>query len=469
LDNIIADQESGGGLLKRIHTFLGRFIRFPSEEAHLAVALWVLHAHVVEKCESTPRLALLSAEPASGKTRALEILELLVPRPILPVNASPAYLFTCVGDEAGLPTILFDEIDTVFGAKAKESNEDVRSFLNAGHRKGAVFGRAVYLGNGNRRKEELPAYCAVALAGLGWLPDTILTRSIVVRMRPRHDGEQIESYRRRKVTPQGDAIRRQLEQWAATVETVDEAEMPAEIQDRNADVWEPLIAIADLIGGGWPERAREAARVLVAEAQDREVSLGVRLLKDIRTLFEGEHMPSKGILARLHPLEESPWGDLKGKPLDDRGLAYRLRQYGIKSKTDRIGEGTARGYAIADFYDAWRRYLPTTQATRPQQVTQNPKAEKKLNGNNGVSHVAHVADFQSDVCVAAGVADRVAGVAADDLSIPPCLDRRHELSGHSRAMEPCAQCNADDGQQTQINGIWLHQECKRFWDKEHRQ
>jgi Protein of unknown function (DUF3631) len=66
------------------------------------------------------------------------------------VNASPTYLFTCVADEAGPPTVLFDEIDTVFGPKAKESNEDVRGFLNAGHRKGAVFGRCVYLGNGNR-------------------------------------------------------------------------------------------------------------------------------------------------------------------------------------------------------------------------------------------------------------------------------------------------------------------------------
>jgi len=157
LDALALDSDSRQGeqLLGRVHEFLGRFVAFPSSEAHVAVSLWVLHAHLIEKWESTPRLAFLSAEPASGKTRALEILELLVPRPILPVNASPSYLFTCAGSEDGLPTVLFDEVDTVFGPKAKDSNEDVRGFLNAGHRKGAVFGRAVYLGNGKWRAEEL--------------------------------------------------------------------------------------------------------------------------------------------------------------------------------------------------------------------------------------------------------------------------------------------------------------------------
>jgi hypothetical protein len=169
------DARQGEQMIRRVYEFLDRFVAFPSKDAHVAVSLWVVHAHLIDRWESTPRLALLSAEPKSGKTRVLEMVELLVPRPIMTVNASPSYLFTSVAGENGPPTILFDEIDTVFGPKAKDNNEDVRGFLNAGHRKGAVFGRCVYLGNGKRKTEELPAYCAVALAGLGWLPDTILS------------------------------------------------------------------------------------------------------------------------------------------------------------------------------------------------------------------------------------------------------------------------------------------------------
>ena len=139
----------------------------------------------MDRWESTPRLAFLSAEPASGKTRALEITELLVPNPVVAVNVSPAYLFRKVGSEQGV-TLLYDEIDTVFGPKARE-NEELRGLLNAGHRKGAVAGRCVVRGK-NIETEEIPAYAAVAMAGLGWLPDTILSRSVIIRMRRRHAG-----------------------------------------------------------------------------------------------------------------------------------------------------------------------------------------------------------------------------------------------------------------------------------------
>src|SRR5215217_7955746 len=173
----------GAQLLNEVHSFLGKFVAYPSEAAHIAHTLWVVHSYFMDSWESTPRIAFLSPEPNSGKTRALEVTEPLVPRPVHAVNTSPAYLFRKVSDPAGPPTILYDEIDTVFGPRAKD-NEDIRGMLNAGHRKGAMAGRAVLKGN-TVTTEELPAYCAVALAGLDDLPDTIMTRSVVIRMRRR--------------------------------------------------------------------------------------------------------------------------------------------------------------------------------------------------------------------------------------------------------------------------------------------
>ena len=175
-----------GKLLESVHVFLGRFVIYPSKHAHIAHTLWIAHAHCMEAWESTPRIAFLSPEPASGKSRALEVTELLVPHPVLAVNVTPAYLFRKVGAEEGA-TILYDEIDTVFGPKAKE-NEELRGLLNAGHRKGAVAGRCVVRGK-VVETEEISAYAAVAMAGLGWLPDTILSRSVIVRMQRRKPGE----------------------------------------------------------------------------------------------------------------------------------------------------------------------------------------------------------------------------------------------------------------------------------------
>src|SRR5262249_29244932 len=105
----------GADLLDKIHAFLGRFVSYPSEPTQVAHVLWIVHTHLMDLWESTPRLAFLSPEPGSGKTRALEVTELLVPRPVEAVNVTPAYLFRKVGSSEGRPTVLYDEIDTVFG------------------------------------------------------------------------------------------------------------------------------------------------------------------------------------------------------------------------------------------------------------------------------------------------------------------------------------------------------------------
>ena len=116
-----------------------------------------------------------------------------MPNPVHAVNVTPAYLFRKVGDaESGLPTILYDEVDTLFGSKVQDTGE-VRGLLNAGHRRGAVAGRCVVVGQ-RVQTEEIPAYCAVALAGLGNLPDTIASRSILIEMRRRAPDELVEPF-----------------------------------------------------------------------------------------------------------------------------------------------------------------------------------------------------------------------------------------------------------------------------------
>ena len=97
-------------------------------------------------------------------------------------------------------------------------------------------------------------------------------------------------------------------------------------------------------------------------AEDRrEASLGLRLLADMRTaLGDDEAKTTTAILDKLQKLDESPWAAVgkSGKPLTDRGLATRLRAYGIKPKVIRVGGATPRGYRRDDFADAWLRYLP---------------------------------------------------------------------------------------------------------------
>jgi hypothetical protein len=389
-------------LFAKVYDFLGRFVCYPSEHAHVAHVLWIAHTHCMDAWESTPRLAFLSPEPASGKTRALEVTELLVPNPVEAINVTPAYLFRKVGDEAGPPTILYDEIDTVFGPKAKE-NEEIRGLLNAGHRRGAVAGRCVVRGK-TVGTEEISAYSAVALAGLGWLPDTLLSRSVIIRMRRRLPHEKVTPFRRRIHVKEGNELRNQLAAWAAaSIKDLTEARpvMPDGVEDRNADVWEALLAIADAVGGNWPKRAHGAAVALVAAAADREPSLGIRLLSDLRDIFgQRDQMTTAEILNRLHALPEAPWNELKGKPLNDRGLAIRLRQYGVASKSLSMGgeDGPRpKGYIRADLHDVWKCYLAPP-----------PSADRSATAATGATEP----DFQGSAVAA--VADKGSAVADDD-------------------------------------------------------
>jgi hypothetical protein len=431
--------DQGAALLNDVRDFLARFIVYPSLHAHIAHVLWIAHAHLMEAWESTPRIAFLSPEPASGKTRALEASGLLVPLPVEAINVTPAYLFRKVGSEQGLPTILYDEIDTVFGAKAKD-NEEVRALLNAGHRKGAVAGRCVVHG-ATVLTEEIPAYCAVALAGLGWLPDTILSRSIVIKMRRRAAGERIEPFRRRVHAEQGHAIRDRLAGWAKIIleEATDaRPEMPFGVDDRNADIWESLLAIADIAGSAWPERARAAATALV-KIKDEEPSLGIRLLADLKTVFgDADQMTTADILPALAALDEAPWCDIegRGKPLDARGLGNHLRPYGVRSKNIVVGATRPKGYARADLHDAWIRYLPPQPATSATAATSATIPDT-------VADVADVADFLEDEG------------EASEFYPPVCV---HCGEPQDQPDNPVQECWVDEGE-----SYWLHRECQRDW------
>lgn len=381
--------------LNDIARFLARFVAYPSDHALAAHALWIAHTHLMDAWDSTPRIAFLSPEPGSGKSRALEVSELLVPRPVQAVNVTPAYLFRKVGAEDGRPTVLYDEIDTVFGPRARDANEEIRGLLNAGHRRHSTAGRCVIVGK-TVKTEELPAYCAVALAGLGDLPDTILTRCVVVRMRRRAPGEVIEPYRQREHREQAVPLRERIEAWATSIAAGVEAArpvMPDGVVDRDADVWEPLLALADAAGADWPARARMAATALVAQSKQSTPSLGVRLLSDLRQVFgDRDTMPTDSIIKGLCAIDEAPWSDLKGKAIDARGLAHRLKPYGIASKNLRDGSGVVKGYVRGDMLDAWQRYV----AVAPKDSATSATSASSASATDDVAPVAPVAASMRD-------------------------------------------------------------------------
>lgn len=379
----VAD-EPGHWVLDDLRGWLTSYVAYPSAAYADAVVLWAAHTHLLDQCASTPRLALLSPEPGSGKTRTLELLELVARRGRHVMSMSPAVLYRLV--DAERPTLLVDEVDALFGPRAAKDHDDLRALVNAGHRPGAVVMRMV--GEGAAMVPgEFKAYCPVALAGLGDLPDTIRQRSVIVPMRRRAPDEPVRPYRERTTRPEGAALHRRLAAWAQrhADDVPEEPELPAGVTDRPADVWEPLVAVADAAGGDWPARARAACEAIVTAASETgDASIGVRLLGDIRTVIgDRDRITSAALVEGLVAIEEAPWGDWRGKPVDARWLARRLRPYGVRPHNVRGPEDTVKkGYEAADFHDAFARYLSPPKKT----------GETATTATGATSQVRHVAD-----------------------------------------------------------------------------
>jgi hypothetical protein len=355
-------QAGAAALLDELRATMARFAVLPTEQALDATVLWIAATHLQPVWQHAPRLAVVGPAKRCGKSRLLDLLNETVHKPVITVNSTAAAIFRSIGDEP--PTLLVDEVDTIFGSpKVAEKNEEMRGLLNAGHQRGRPVLRVV-------GKEHAPhsfaTFAMAALAGIGDLPDTIMDRSIVIRMRRRAEGEHVSPYRTRRDSPALESLKARLARWTASV--TDQAlrlepEMP--VEDRAADTWEPLVIVADLAGGSWPERARTACgQMVAAEAQAEEDNpSNARILADIRRAFaasgDPDSMSTDALLYRLNSDPEAPWAGTGRGGLGPRGLSGMLREYSIRSGNVRMPDSTQlKGYTLAKFTDAWKRYCP---------------------------------------------------------------------------------------------------------------
>ncbi len=355
----------GCAVLDAVADFLARFIAYPSEHARYAHALWLAHTWRMDEWESTPRLAFMSPEKGSGKTRSLEVSEHLVPRAVRVSQATAGYVLAKVSQDPP-PTLFYDEIDTVYGQKAR-GNEDLRAILNAGHRRDATAGRGLW-GPDGLTGQEYRAYCAVALAGLGGLPDTVADRAIVIAMKKRKQTERVEQWRGRLHISEAKELGEHLGHWMQTADFCWPEQMP--VQDRAADVWEALVMVADAAGGHWPSTARMAAVALSSSDEGRS-SQGVALLRDLQIVFDDkDKMRTEEVLRGLCSLPESPWLHFHchGNPITDRDLSRLLKPYGIRSKDVWVDDRSAKGYNADDLRDAWDRYVPPSVIREVREV-----------------------------------------------------------------------------------------------------
>lgn len=363
-------QTSGAELLDDLLAVLNTYVVLPDRHAAAAVTLWIAATHALPAFECAPRLVASSPDKRCGKTRLLDIITGTSHRPLATVNATVAAIFRSIGD-AHPPTLVIDEADTLFGSKrVAENNEDLRALLNAGHQRGRPALRCV---GPNQIPTEFNTFAMAALAGIGQMPDTITDRAVNITMRRRTTTEKVSQFRARRDGLILAALRDRLAVWAdehATELTKAQPDMP--VEDRAADTWEPLVAVADVAGGHWPATARAACSALVSRAAeaDEDQSLAVKLLADVRDIFDQRatmFLPSAELVNELRKIDDSPWNDFDLSP---RKLAYRLKDFGIKP--ERVGHAAVRGYRLETLHDVFQRYI-RQQPSAPVAPQVNPQ------------------------------------------------------------------------------------------------
>jgi Protein of unknown function (DUF3631) len=430
----------GAQLLHELHAAFGKYVVFPSAEAHDAAVLWCAATHGQPAWEHAPRLTLTSPEKRCGKSRLMDVAEAVCYEPLVTVNASTAAVVRSITDDP--PTLMVDEADTIFGTKkAAENHEDVRGIINAGHQRNRPYVRWDIT---SRSRELCPTFAMVMLAAIGGLPDTIMDRAIDIRMRRRSPGEKVAPFRTRRDAPPLRSLRDRVGEWVrSNISQLQQAVPVLPIEDRAADTWEPLFAIADLAGGDWPQRANRACLALTGTDPD-DAADGTRLLADLKTIWgeDEAHLFSTTIIERLHKIEEAPWSEWgwERKPITQRGLADLLRPYRVKPKTVRIGGDTAKGYARADLTDPWTRYVTEVTASQEDEKG-DPTSGNACDGS--VTEDASETDTASDKDKQAdcdGVSDVTAQVRTSD----KCRGCGAELRPHLQARGTCGPCNAKE-------------------------
>jgi putative DNA primase/helicase len=351
-------------LLNDITAAIQRFIICNEEVSH-AVALWVAMTWFIDVVQVAPLAVITAPEKRCGKSLLLSLLARLVQRPITVSNISPAALFRSI--DKWTPTLLIDEADAFM-----KDNEELRGLLNSGHTRDSAY--VIRNVGENFTPTKFNTWGAKAIAGIGHVADTLMDRAVILELRRKLPHEEVDRIRYAEPCL-FDELRSKLARFAEDYsDEVRQARplLPAILNDRAQDNWEPLLAIAMTVGHEWLKIGTTAALKL-SGGENTTQTIGTELLSDIQEIFEEKQVhriSTSELINALCADDEKPWATYnRGLPIKPRQLAKKLDGYGIHSKTIRVGSNeTPKGFERHQFEDAFFRYI-----RHPENIRHTPQ------------------------------------------------------------------------------------------------
>jgi hypothetical protein len=325
-------------VLNAVENLMNRHLVLPSAEERDAAIAWTVASWVADKFDAFPRLYFSSSEYGSGKSEAMMTVLRMTRKHYQMVGVTPAVLLRVIDDSDKPPVLGLDEADEVFGKAGSNGGKgEVKQILNAGYKKGGTVLRA----RGQDGFHEYDCYAPVVLSGVGKLPSALMTRSVTVRMRKPVEGERFTPYRERVHQPLFDTVREALDKWsgkAAKQLGASFPDLPNGVKLRDVEVWEPLVAVADLAeGSDWGDRIRRAAVVLTQRTDVTEaVPAGTQLVKTLARFFQDRQRVTQKEVA-----DELEW--------TSREVGKLAREMELHPKGFRVNGDYVKGFRKEDY------------------------------------------------------------------------------------------------------------------------
>lgn len=334
-------------ILDEIASFLERFLVFQDAMYSRIIALWILHTWTFGEFFPmrpwvTPYLYIWSKTPRAGKSTVIRVARALCLNPEVSGDITSAALFKLIESEH--PTLLIDEVDTVFNGSG-EGNESFRRSLNTGYEASGTATRGV-----GKEVQKYSTFCAKLLAGINSLdsdlPETVRTRSIPVELVTAHPKERFYAH---KAGPEAMLLAEKIDAWIRSHgEAIIsyEPELIESMDPRAFEISFPLLQLAHALGVE-AEIRTALIRMLAPPLPKDEPH--VALLRQIREVFDEKGRDKVHTAEILEKLGDSWNGHL---------LKSRIKPYVVgDAENFRVNGKGGRGYRRAQFADAFARFL----------------------------------------------------------------------------------------------------------------
>ncbi len=324
------------------------------------VTLWAAHTHVYDAFHASPRLSIRSMAPRCGKSTLLAIVKCLSARGEHIGHTTGPSLYTLIDQEH--PTVIMDEADQVWGKSGfSKAMKVVQAVMNDGYTRD---GTARVTRGGESVK--LSTFGPAAFGGIGRLPEAMSSRSLPVMLTSGTPAEVFDSaLEGAELTMLSQDLNLWLRQEDVMRQLKAASPRPevAGIGDpRTRQIMAPLIAIADIAGGDWPERAVKAARFAFLGLTDTPLlSRPQMALRDAMDYWPADTAVLSGteIMSALVCMPESTWGSVftLGTRSGERFLATLLRTVGVEAGNHSAGGAQTWGYSREALCDAVKLHL----------------------------------------------------------------------------------------------------------------